>query len=213
MGHKNYVMCVAFSPRGTVVASGSFDESVALWDVARGKQLRSIPAHSEPVTMVDFNADGTLLATSSYDGLCRVWDVATGQCLQTLMDEGSPPTSFVRFSPNGKYLLTSALDSVLRLWDVPSGKRVRRFTGHRNERYSCFAAFRVYGKEHEVVSGSDDGTIVRWDLHSAGVVQRLEGHGDAVTGLDVHPDGRTIASSSLEKDRTINIWRVGGAKR
>lgn len=68
-GHTNYVMSVAYSPRGTLLASGSFDESVRLWDSVQGKCLKTLPAHSDAVSMVDFNGDGSLLATSSYDGL------------------------------------------------------------------------------------------------------------------------------------------------
>ena len=50
-----------------------------LWDVRTGRQLRVLPAHSDPITMLDFSHDGTLIASASYDGLCRMWDTATGQ--------------------------------------------------------------------------------------------------------------------------------------
>jgi COMPASS component SWD3 len=56
-----------------VQVSGSFDETVRVWDVRSGKSLREVPAHSDPVTAVDFNNDGTLIASSSFDGLCRIW--------------------------------------------------------------------------------------------------------------------------------------------
>lgn len=55
-------------------ASGSFDETMRVWDVRSGKCLREVPAHSDPVTAVDFNYDGTLLLSSSLDGLLRIWD-------------------------------------------------------------------------------------------------------------------------------------------
>jgi COMPASS component SWD3 len=70
--------------------SGSFDESVRLWDVKQGRCIRSMPAHSDPVTAVQFNRDGTLIVSGSYDGLCRIWDTATGQCIKTLIDDGNP---------------------------------------------------------------------------------------------------------------------------
>ena len=62
-----------------------FDESVRIWDVKTGKCLKTLPAHSDPVSAVDFNRDGTLIVSSSYDGLCRIWDTASGQCLKTLI--------------------------------------------------------------------------------------------------------------------------------
>jgi WD40 repeat protein len=73
-----------------MVASGSFDETVRLWDVATGACLRVLPAHSDPVSAVCFNRDGTLLVSASYDGLIRIWDTNSGQCLKTLIDDSNP---------------------------------------------------------------------------------------------------------------------------
>ncbi|KFM66112.1 WD repeat-containing protein 5, partial [Stegodyphus mimosarum] len=88
----------------------AFDESVRIWDVKTGKCLKTLPAHSDPVSAVHFNRDGSLIVSSSYDGLCRIWDTASGQCLKTLIDDDNPPVSFVKFSPNGKYILAATLD-------------------------------------------------------------------------------------------------------
>ena len=49
-----------------------FDESVRIWDVKTGKCLKTLPAHSDPVTAVNFNRDGSLIVSSSYDGLWYV---------------------------------------------------------------------------------------------------------------------------------------------
>jgi len=84
-GHVNYVHCLDFSPHGSLCASGSFDESVRLWDLRSGTSVRTLGAHSDPVTSVAFNpSDGSLLATSSHDGLVRLWDVGSGQCVKTI---------------------------------------------------------------------------------------------------------------------------------
>lgn len=96
-----------------MIVSGSFDETVRVWDVKTGKCLKVLPAHSDPVTAVNFNRDGTLIVSSSYDGLCRIWDASTGHCMKTLIDDENPPVSFVKFSPNGKFILVGTLDSTL----------------------------------------------------------------------------------------------------
>ena len=72
-----------------------------------GKCLKTLPAHSDPVSAVHFNRDGSLIVSSSYDGLCRIWDTASGQCLKTLIDDDNPPVSFVKFSPNGEPLFST----------------------------------------------------------------------------------------------------------
>ena len=133
------MFCCNFNPQSNLIVSGSvsivhlfdqflmsfvrqFDESVRIWDVKTGKCLKTLPAHSDPVSAVHFNRDGTLIASSSYDGLCRIWDTASGQCLKTLIDDDNPPVSFVKFSPNGKYILAATLDNTLKLWDYSKGK-------------------------------------------------------------------------------------------
>jgi len=68
-GHSNYVFCVSYNPQSNALASGSFDETVILWDIRMGRPQRVLPAHSEPVTGVAFNQDGSSLVSCSYDGL------------------------------------------------------------------------------------------------------------------------------------------------
>jgi COMPASS component SWD3 len=60
---------VNFNPSSNLIVSGSYDETVRIWDLKTGHCLRVLPAHSEPITAVHFNRDGTLIASSSYDGL------------------------------------------------------------------------------------------------------------------------------------------------
>jgi len=69
VGHDNYIYSLAFSPKGNMLVSGSYDEAVFLWDVRTSRVMRSLPAHSDPVSGVDFVRDGTLVASCSSDGL------------------------------------------------------------------------------------------------------------------------------------------------
>jgi COMPASS component SWD3 len=73
LGHHNYVSSLAFSPKGNMLVSGSYDEAVFLWDLRARKQMRSLPAHSDPVGGVDFVRDGTLVCSCSTDGLMYVY--------------------------------------------------------------------------------------------------------------------------------------------
>jgi COMPASS component SWD3 len=67
--HTSHVTCLAFNPKSNVLATGSWDERVILWDIKQGSVLRELPAHSDPLTAVGFNVDGTMLVSSSFDGL------------------------------------------------------------------------------------------------------------------------------------------------
>ncbi|KAK5012145.1 WD domain protein, partial [Cryomyces antarcticus] len=209
LGHHNYVYSLAFSPKGNMLVSGSYDEAVFLWDVRTARVMRSLPAHSDPVGGVDFVRDGTLLVSCSGDGLIRIWDTATGQCLRTLVHEDNAPVTSVRFSPNGRFVLAWTLDSSIRLWNYIEGRCVKTYQGHKNEKYSIVGAFGTYGEKDDpcsfVVSGSEDGEVVMWDVSSKNVLQRMKGHEGVVLGVDAHPMEQAIVSCGL--DRTVRVWR------
>lgn len=203
-GHHNYVYSIAFSPKGNVLVSGSFDEAVFLWDVRAGRQMRSLPAHSDPVAGVDCIRDGTLVVSCAGDGLIRIWDTASGQCLRTIVHEDNAGVVSVKFSPNGKYVLAWTLDGCIRLWDYVTGLCKKTYQGHVNNRYSISGAFGVYGSGAFIVSGSEDGKIVLWDTKSKEILQKLDAHDGVVLSVDTHPASGRIVSCGL--DKKIRVW-------
>ncbi|MDT9196460.1 WD40 repeat domain-containing protein, partial [Limnospira sp. PMC 1245.20] len=71
------LLSVSFSPDGQTLASGSSDNTVRLWDVATGRELRQLTGHTNSLLSVSFSPDGQTLASGSSDNTVRLWDVAT----------------------------------------------------------------------------------------------------------------------------------------
>src|SRR5207237_1204762 len=94
----------------------SDDYTAKLWDVASGRELRTLQGHTDQVDDIVFSPDGRRLATSSFDSTARIWDGATGKELITLQ---SPiDLTSVAWSPDGARLATTAADGLVRVFPL-----------------------------------------------------------------------------------------------
>ncbi|MEG4871451.1 nSTAND1 domain-containing NTPase, partial [Microcoleus sp. F10-B6] len=119
---SNQVYSVSFSPDGKTLASGSYDNTIKLWDVATGKQNTTLKGHTGGVMSVSFSPDGKTLASASNDNTIKLWDVATGKQNTTLKGHSAEVYS-VSFSSDGKTLASASNDNTIKLWDVATGKQ------------------------------------------------------------------------------------------
>jgi WD40 repeat protein len=94
---------VCFSPDGSVLASGSNDQTVRLWNSHTGECLRQFQGHTGLISSICFSPDGSVLASSSNDETIRLWDVKTGTCLRILRShrpyEGMNITGAIGLTP------------------------------------------------------------------------------------------------------------------
>ncbi len=158
-GHFAGVTALAFSPDGTLLASGSVDKTLLVWELAEHKVKHKIMGHTATIVAVAFSPDGRLLASASPDKTIRLWGVETAQTLHVLRGHEDAVSS-ICFSPDNSQVLSGSDDSTLRIWDCESGKTICKLTGHRNAVKT--AVFSPCGDM--IVSGSDDQTIRIWGV-------------------------------------------------
>jgi WD40 repeat protein len=203
-GHSDLIAAIAFTADSKLVATGSWDNTIKIWDVATGAQIRALAGHTKSVTSVAFSPDGRLLASGSTDYTARVWDVSTGRLLYTL-SKHSMPVQSVAIDPDGKVLATSGVDKLIVLWDLSSGKEIRTLAGHDGN--VSGVAFGPDGKT--LASSSWDKTVKLWNTSSGDVIETLPS-GVALMSVSLSPDGRMVASAGSFS--TIKIWDVASGR-
>ena len=122
-GFSSFAQCVAFSPKGGILASGGGDRTVRIWDVSTGRTLQALQGHTDVIASLAFSPDGQILASASMDNTVKLWDVATGRELRTLTGHTSWIFS-VAFSPDGRTVVSGSYDTTVRFWDVATGQQL-----------------------------------------------------------------------------------------
>ena len=198
-GHAGGVMSVVFSPDGQRLASGSWDQTVKLWDSSTGKELFALNGHAAPVLSVAFSPNGQRLASASRDQTVKIWDSATGKEMFVLKGHAGWVWS-VAFSPDGHRLASGSDDKTVKIWDSSTGKELFALKGHAGVVTSV--AFSPDGQR--LASAGYDQTVKIWDGASGKELFALKGHAGPVMSLAFSPDGQRLASAS--RDQTVKIW-------
>ena len=196
---------IAFAPTGDLLAVGSREGTIYLYDFIRKARLKPLIGHTEHIWSVCFSPDGKRLVSGSDDRIARLWDVESGEEIATL-PIGEPHTLMdIAFSPCGN-LIAGGL-SELRLWCAETLTTV--FAIPHPERRAPYAlAFSPCGKY--VASGTwwekgmEKMAIRLWDVANGENIATLWGHPTDIQSLAFSPDSTLLASGSFEC--TTLLW-------
>lgn len=201
-GHRGWVMDIAYSPDGRMMASAGVDNTIRLWDTTTHAQIGAPLQDGGVVATVAFSPDGRTVASGGFEDKVRLWDVASHNEIAALPIAASY-TKSVAFSPDGAILAVAGNDGSTWLWQIATRRRVARLLGHNGTVQSV--AFSPDGRI--LVTCGNDGTVRLWDArhHRQLGAPLVHGRG-SLYELTFSRDGRTLAVAG--KDHTLRLWNM-----
>jgi WD40 repeat protein len=201
-GHGDSIFSVAWNEEAGLIASGSFDCTVKIWERVSGELLKTFEGHSKGVTAVAWSPDQTnpQVVSGSMDKTLKIWDVRTGELLNTLEGHSGGIRS-VMWDPDRNRIVSGSWDEAIKIWDGDTGGLLATLTGHSAAVLSVALS---YGGDDKIASGSFDKTIKIWGSLTGELLATLNGHLWAVNSVSWNRENTKIVSGS--EDDTIKIW-------
>jgi WD40 repeat protein len=210
-GHTDCVRAVQFSPDDQTIASCSQDRTVLLWSAQSGERLLTFGRRGGPVFCLVWSQDSKLVACAGWGVIIHVIDAATGTQVRELKGghDGSHTGFYVSclvfFGATSDVLYSGGGDHAIIEWKLAEGREATvmcRLQGHTNN----VRGISTSPCGRMMASGSNDRTVVIWDLIRKSKIRVLKGHTNWVTSVAWSGDGDIIASGST--DETVRVWQV-----
>jgi WD40 repeat protein len=206
-GHSRLIRTVALSGDGHIVASGSDDETVRIWNTVNGRTLYTLGGHSGAMLSVSLSKDGQILASGGEDQTIKIWDVSTGALQHTL--EGHTGVVYaLALSEDGHILVSGSSDLTVRIWDIQRGSLLQTLQTPPPSFWVFTVA--ITADKQIAVSGRVNATIDIWDILTSRQLLSLRGHSRVVNSVAITPDGKTLVSGS--DDQTVKMWDVASGR-
>ncbi|MXZ00441.1 WD40 repeat domain-containing protein [Candidatus Poribacteria bacterium] len=195
------INALAYSRSANQIAVAAAN-SIHIYDANTYKELIVLVGHTDLVSTVAFSPNGKRLVSGSLDETMRLWNTSTGKLIRT-REEHTAPVDSVAFSANGKrFWSASRENNTIRSWYVGDGGRWSSQSSPREvDLITIVCSYRGRVRAR-VLSSVPQQCLV--EVPRLGTWRITTGHEDLVNVLTLYPDGKTLATGSI--DRTIEVW-------
>jgi hypothetical protein len=189
--HIGYINAVEFSPDGQILASGSSDHNIKLWDVKTEKLLRTFSEHLSATWALVFTADGKSIITGQ-DRNVVLWRNAAGGQIEKLAMLGHTSTVLtVAISADSKKILSGSRDKTIKIWNADTGELLKDIPNM----ISNVNALNCHPTLSTFISSGSNSKILIWDLNDYSLTDSISTDGGEIYSLIFHPSGKYIASA------------------
>lgn len=215
VGHRHMIQHVSVSKDGRRALScdAAEPETLRMWDVDSGKELRQFEGAELTPTAALFSPDGRFVLSSNSDMNVRLWEADTGHLVRTFADHASSIYN-IAFFPDGTRFVSVGEDRTTRVWDIKSGRILVRFQRHKDD-----VSGAVVSPDGKWVITADNSSIIKWDPNTAAVIERIDKIVKGGSMLALFPDGQHFLSAGsngimlLQDLKTREeIWREAGRR-
>ena len=215
----SYFTTVCFTPDNARLVSGGESEKISIWHIRRKRFGNHLLGHSDDVNSVDVSLDGTWLASGSEDRTVKVWNLDSGGIIRTI--HLWEAVRSVAFSPCFQKLIGGTIGGTVYVWSLKSGCITQKLEEHHDN----VGGLAFLSNGSELVSASDDNTLRVWKLSPVtDEIDRVDGtltdwessraelvgHRRQVTSVTTSPNGKWIASGSM--DKSVRFWNTDDGK-
>ncbi|EAU89979.2 ribosome assembly protein [Coprinopsis cinerea okayama7 len=191
-GHKNPILCASFSPTGNLLATGSGDTNVRLWDLNTELPSHVLAGHRGWVLCVEWEAMERKLASGGHDGQVRLWDPKTGKPIgdalkghtKWIMSLAWEP---IHINPTSPRLASSSKDCTVRVWNT-STRQLEYTIGGHTATVNIVKWGGSGGPKGVLYTASSDRTVRIWDADQGRPLHTLKEHAHWVTTLTLNTD-------------------------
>ena len=194
-GHVDSVTSVSFSPDGKMIASGSADGMVIIWN-RNGTKIKSFKAHEKKITSLGFSPNSQKLLSGSEDKTLNLWSLK-GEKIAIFKGHEDEITSF-SFSLDGQKVISGSKDKTLKLWNL-DGTEIKTFRGHKDSINSV-----NFSPDGKIIASISNEMMKLWSLDGK-QIKTLNNGGNRVS---FSPDGQTIV---VEKSGNITLRHRDGS--